>query len=171
MKSIKYIIIIVAIAALSTLLVAYYGNINTENKLTTEKNILVYFLKNISPSKQVIVPVNRKVYSKKALLNVAISELLQGPTPQEKNQGYYTEIPDKTTLIYVKETHQAYIIGLSEDFNKGGGSESMSKRVEQVEKTAIANAGKRPVYLEVDGKKIKSLGGEGVEIPQPLKGP
>ena len=50
----------------------------------------------------------------------------------------------------------------------GGGSESMQVRFRQLRETILTLAKGRPVYLLIDGEKVKTIGGEGVEVPQPL---
>ena len=44
----------------------------------------------------------------------------------------------------------------------------MSKRLEQLIYTALDAADNKPVYLELDGKRVEFIGGEGVEVPQPF---
>ena len=51
---------------------------------------------------------------------------------------------------------------------KGGGSETTQVRFRQLRETALNLAKGRPVYLYIDGVKAKTIGGEGLEIPQPL---
>lgn len=143
---------------------------NFLNKLTNkhDKYISVYFNKAVSTSKAQILPVKRKFKSGQTPINFAISQLLKGPTSDEQKLGYYTEIPKQTKLLEIKEDPNTVTINLSKDFESGGGSESMVSRIKQVSYTALDAIQDKPVYLELNGKKLKSIGGEGVEVPQPL---
>ena len=53
------------------------------------------------------------------------------------------------------------------DFETGGGTDSLYKRLYQVIKTANRNTN-LPVYLYIDGQKAEVIGGEGIMITQPL---
>ena len=44
----------------------------------------------------------------------------------------------------------------------------MALRLEQITNTALDSVDKKPVYLEIEGERIKYFGGEGVMVPQPL---
>ena len=81
----------------------------------------------------------------------------------------YTEIPQNTKLISVKEKNNAYIINLSDDFEYGGGTESISTRFMQLVLTAVNAADGKDVYLQINGSMAEMLGGEGMMIKQPLK--
>ena len=56
---------------------------------------------------------------------------------------------------------------MSSDFENGGGTDSLYKRIYQIIKTAKRNTTK-PVYLYIEGNKADVIGGEGIMITQPL---
>ncbi len=100
-------------------------------------------------------------------LKFAIDLLIAGPKPNERDKGVYTEIPAGTNVIGVRELSDRAIINLSMDFETGGGTDSLYKRLYQVIKTANRNTN-LPVYLYIDGQRADVIGGEGIMITQPL---
>lgn len=100
-------------------------------------------------------------------LNFAINSLIAGPKPNERAKGVYTEIPAGTDVISIKELPDKAIINLSYDFQTGGGTDSLYKRLYQLIKTARRNSNV-PVYLYIEGQKADVIGGEGIMLNQPL---
>jgi spore germination protein GerM len=100
-------------------------------------------------------------------IKFAIQALITGPKMDEQAKGVYSEIPSSTRIISINETSAEVIINLSADFENGGGTESLYKRLYQLIKTAKRNTTK-PVYLYIDGRKADVIGGEGIMITQPL---
>lgn len=97
----------------------------------------------------------------------AISSLILGPTKSEKNAGIYSEIPTGTEILDIDERSSVVIINLSRQFEFGGGTDSVYKRLYQLIKTARRNTDK-PVYLYIEGKQADVIGGDGIMISQPL---
>jgi spore germination protein GerM len=97
-------------------------------------------------------------------LEAAFQTLLVGPTTGTDS----TTIPKGTKLLGLKVENNQVHVNLSEDFTSGGGSTSMIGRVGQVVYTATTLNPKAKVYIEVNGKPLEVLGGEGVELEQPL---
>lgn len=100
-------------------------------------------------------------------LRFAVTNLLKGPTASERAKKVYSEIPSGTKLIALKETPEKIEIDLSGDFENGGGTEGIYKRLYQLIKTVNRNAN-APVYLYINGKQAEVIGGEGIMITQPL---
>jgi spore germination protein GerM len=96
-------------------------------------------------------------------LRQAIEALLA--TPQTET----TAIPANTRLRSLKLRDRRNIyIDLSQEFVTGGGTASMSARVGQILLTATSLDPTAQVWLSVEGELLRELGGEGIEIPQPL---
>ena len=100
-------------------------------------------------------------------LKFAIKSLINGPTDKEKKAGVYTEIPSGTRLISITESPSRVVINLTSDFENGGGTDGIYKRLFQLIKTAKINSN-LPLYLQLDGKQVDVIGGEGIMINQPL---
>ena len=98
------------------------------------------------------------------VLEAAFKTLLAGPSKGTDS----TTIPQGTQLLGLKAENNNVHVNLSENFTTGGGSTSMMGRVGQVVYTATSLNPKAKVYIEVNGKPLEVLGGEGVELEQPL---
>lgn len=167
MKFLKVIGIVGLITIALALVIKLFLPSDVSN-INPAKKIPVYFVKTLNKDSK-LVPVQRSVIkTEKLVVNIALKELLDGPNAQEKAKGYLTEIPEGTKLLGIQDGKDGVIINLSRDFESGGGSESMVLRLKQLIYTATENTDK-PVYLELNGNRVKYIGGEGVEVPQPLK--
>ena len=100
-------------------------------------------------------------------IKYAISSLILGPKQNEKAKGVYSEIPGGTEIIGVQERPDKVIINLSSQFEYGGGTDSVYKRLFQLIKTARKNT-EKPVYLYIDGRQADVIGGDGIMLTQPL---
>ena len=100
-------------------------------------------------------------------LKFAINSLVAGPKTTERSKGVYTEIPAGTNVLGIKEFPDKAVINLSSEFETGGGTDSLYKRLYQLIKTAKNNSDV-PVYLYIDGKRADVIGGEGIMLSQPL---
>ncbi|MCG9891247.1 MAG: GerMN domain-containing protein [Thermosynechococcaceae cyanobacterium MS004] len=97
-------------------------------------------------------------------LSDALARLIQGPA----NADVTTSIPEETKLNSVKIERDGVHVDLSKAFTSGGGSTSMQARLGQVIYTASSLNPSDPVWISVDGEPLKVLGGEGLEVPQPI---
>lgn len=144
------------------------GNLGTGNMISGPK-VTIYFTKASDELGVVLIPVVRKIPKDKNAYEVALQQLFLGPTDEEKaKQELNTEVPEGSRLIDVEENSKEIRINVSSRFINGGGSETMQVRFRQLRETILTLAKGRPVYLYIDGAKAKMLGGEGLEVPQPL---
>ncbi|MCM1264921.1 MAG: GerMN domain-containing protein [Candidatus Gastranaerophilales bacterium] len=140
-----------------------------KTQIEEDKTVEVFFTKS-SGGQDVYVAVPRKKPANNKLSDIefAVKVLLNGPVKYEHNNGIYSEIPQSTKLLYVKESPNKVIVNLSSDFEFGGGGDSLYKRVYQLIKTVNKNT-RKPVYLYIDGKQASVIGGEGLMLRQPLR--
>ena len=141
--------------------------IKKEDKITAQ-TVDVYFLALDKNDNGIYKKVTRTVKEGEKKIDVAIKELLKGPDTMEKAIGAYSEIPKTVKLLGIEDSGNKIIINLSSDFQYGGGTDSIYSRMMQLIKTSVANADNKKVYLYLDGKQIKLIGGEGIMITQPL---
>lgn len=128
----------------------------------------VYFIAHNSAGEEVYRAVKREYlpeYGSK--LKFAVKSLINGPSDKEKKLGVYSEIPAGTRLISLTESPSRVVINLTSAFEKGGGTDSLYKRLFQLIKTVKINSN-LPLYLQLDGKQVEVIGGEGIMINQPL---
>jgi spore germination protein GerM len=102
-------------------------------------------------------------------LRFAVTELLKGPRPNEKKQGFYSEIPKGTRLIDINRKKDVVVVNLTKQFATGGGSTSMTQRIEELKRTVYSIDSQHQLSLTVEGKPLELLGGEGLEVPDVLK--
>jgi spore germination protein GerM len=101
-------------------------------------------------------------------LKELISQLLSGPTEKEIKQNYGSEIPKGTRILAYTELPEKITIDLSGQFVSGGGSRSMILRHKQLTETIASSGTQKPVYILVEGKELKTLGGEGLVSENPI---
>ncbi|MEO1376039.1 MAG: GerMN domain-containing protein [Cyanobacteria bacterium J06635_10] len=142
------------------------GEVKKPPEQTTAK---IYWLQQTSDGTGFeVVPQNIQVQADvnepSEFLKAAFERLLAGPT---EGSGSST-IPPGTKLLGIQAKGDQIRVNLSEDFQVGGGSASMIGRVGQVVYTATTLRTDAKVYLELNGEKVEVLGGEGLELQQPL---
>ncbi len=132
-----------------------------------EQTANIYLLKDTGKNFELVsLPVDVSVSKDKPnqFLEAAFNSLLTA-----KNDGDTSSvIPEGTKVLGVKVDNDTVRVNLSGQFESGGGSASMTGRVGQVVYTATSLNPNAKVYIEVDGKQLDVLGGEGLELEQPL---
>lgn len=129
----------------------------------------VYFIGKNEHNEEVYKAVKRE-YNKDidgSKIKFAITSLIRGPRPAERQRGVYTEIPSGSEIINITEQPDRVVVNLNSSFVNGGGTDSLYKRLYQLIKTAKLNS-TVPVYLYIDGQRADVVGGEGIMLSQPL---
>ncbi len=138
-------------------------------ELKTKEYVNIYFIGKNEHNEEVYKAVKRQ-YSADvdgSKLKFSVYALVNGPKPEEKQKGVYSEIPNSAQVINISEQHDRVIVNLNSSFVNGGGADSLYKRLYQLIKTVKLNSD-LPVYLYIDGQKADVVGGEGIIINQPL---
>ncbi|CAN1211915.1 GerMN domain-containing protein [Tumidithrix helvetica PCC 7403] len=129
-----------------------------------EQQVSVYWIKS-KQNKLVAVPTAIKAANTEAALKEALAKMLAEPT---KEATFYSAIPKNTRILDFSVSGKDIRLNLSKEFKSGGGTSSMQGRVIQILYTATSLDPAAKLYLSVEGKPLAYLGGEGLEIPQPL---
>lgn len=136
--------------------------VETKQAPVNEPEVTIYLIN--ADNKPVKIKRKAPVNSLKA----ALDELMKGSKREDRLQGAYTEIPQGTKLLSLKDDGDKIALNLSKEFEGGGGAQSIQARLLQLIKTVNAYAENKPVYLYIEGKKTEYLGGEGIYVEQPL---
>lgn len=122
---------------------------------------------------QTLAPAVRRVTAgpTPALAAAALRALLDGPSRAERSRGLTSEIPPGTTLRDVTVAGGTATVDLSVTFAGGGGSSSILGRVWQVVYTVGQFPDVTAVQLLIGGRRVDTLGGEGLLVGAPLRRP
>lgn len=126
--------------------------------------LAVYWIES-SKNKLIAVPIAVKAKSNNEAISSVLNMLITEKPPESE---LYSAIPENTKVLSTTTKNKEIRINLSKDFTKGGGSASMQGRIIQVLYTATTLEPDAKVYLSVEGKPLKYIGGEGLEVPQPM---
>ena len=97
-------------------------------------------------------------------LRSSLEELMAGPTVA----GDYSEVPKGTRLLGVSVTGSTANVNLSGQVQSLQGAPAIPLFLGQVVNTATQFQGVERVSLQVEGRPVRTLGGEGVAVPEPL---
>ena len=170
----KLICFLIIVVALTSAACSHFKGVEdslNQGKLLFDGNlrdIKVFFTKSKGPEEVVLLPVNRKISKEDSVIDGAIRELFLGPTKTEELKGIMTEIPIGTRLINIEESEDEILVDISPQYSTGGGSATMQLRYLQIYKTLKRITPTKKIYLQVDGKLLKTIGGEGIEVTQPI---
>lgn len=167
------------ILALGTIAGWYaYNNFNANNQgnnlpnqpieiipdpVASESSIELYGLNDELELVPTIVEIQKGQNDQESLTN-GFNKLL---TVSEKD-SLKTAIPQNTKLMSLAVKDDGIHIDLSQEFTTGGGSASMMGRLGQVIYTASSLNPNSNVWINVEGKPLDILGGEGLMVEQPM---
>lgn len=148
-------------------------DVDTVSKMTNidsvpdaNKDVKVWFVK-MTNDELALTPVERNLGGGDHLAN-AVQQLLEGPSSSEASTGLASEIPRGTLLLGVKHEGEDIELNLSKRFASAGGGTSLETRIEQLRRTVTNLAGSRKVYLDIEGERLSTTTGDGLEIKQPI---
>ncbi len=126
--------------------------------------LAVYWIES-NKNKLLAIPIAIKAKSDSEAIGMVLKTLVTESPPESTLSS---AIPANTKILSLSAKNKEIRINLSKDFTKGGGSASMQGRVIQILYTVTSLEPDAKVYLSVEGKSLKYIGGEGLEVPQPM---
>jgi spore germination protein GerM len=132
--------------------------------VSNEVQVTVYWIES-REKRFVAVPTAVKTANTEVALKTALSTMISEPV---KQPGLYSAIPPQTKVLDFTIKDKNIQLNLSKEFTSGGGSASMIGRVVQVLYTSTSLDPNANLFLSIEGKPLNYLGGEGLEIQQPL---
>lgn len=124
-------------------------------KETTSTSFAVYFMNpSVKPSITctAVVAVRRTIPKTLETGRAAITELLKGPTAEERAAGYMSEIPEGVQLNTITLVNGEMKVDFSERLNEGGGSCHVAGVTEQIRQTLLQFSTVKSVTISVAGK-------------------
>ncbi len=131
--------------------------------LPSQPSFEVWFAKGES-----IVPVARTHQPTPGVATAAIEGLLAGPTRAERRLGLTTAVPTGTRLLGISLANGVATVDLTSEYQSGGGSLSMQKRLGQVVYTLTQFPSVRSVRFRLDGAPVNVFSGEGIILDHPV---
>jgi spore germination protein GerM len=111
----------------------------------------------------------RSVQASDSPLRDSLETLLKGPTSSELNSGLLTMIPMEARLLGVTVRGDTAFIDFSESFRfNAQGTEALDAQIRQVVYAATEFPNVKKVQILIEGRKVRSLGTEGVRIDDSL---
>ena len=107
---------------------------------------------------------DQKVSVKNDVPNKILQSAFEHLLDQPSQESLKSTIPQGTKLYSINFQDNEVYVNLSQEFESGGGSESMTCRLGQVIYTATSLKNEANVWIKVEGKLLPMLGGEGVIV-------
>jgi spore germination protein GerM len=102
-----------------------------------------------------------------AVGRAALTQLLAGPTSQERDAGVGTTIPAGTELIDLNIQDGVATVDMNGAYDDGGGSLSMRMRLAEVVYTITQFPSVQGVDFQLDGSAVEAFSGEGIVLDHP----
>ena len=145
-------------------------DIHIESSDIPNDSVTIYFLKFYGQGQKShsrLISVNRTLTDN--TVQSVLDQLINGPTENEKKKGVLSAIPnnilyDRNYTIKNKVLH----ISFSGKIEYGAGPDLMNDRLDQIIYTLLELEDIDGIKLYIDGKKVSSIGGDGISLPNIL---
>lgn len=148
------------------ILLIFWGFLKIKGRILKETTVYVFFV-NQKDNQIYLVPVKRQIgyYGTfKNKITLTIKELLKGPTEEEKKEGFFNSLNEKTELLNLSIEGDTVNLDFSKEVEEGGGTLTMETRIAQIVCTATQFPEIKKVRFLIEGKTIDYFSGEGITI-------
>ena len=115
-----------------------------------------------------LVPVTRYLDPDSGLARGAVLALLAGLRPADEARGLTSAVPPGSRLLGITVRDSIATVDLARVFESGGGATSVRMRLAQLVYTLSRVPGVRSVRVWLDGRRVETFSGEGLEILEAL---
>ena len=129
--------------------------------------VRTYYVQGGNVGVEGLVPTLREVPRTSGVARAAMTALLDPGPITDAYQQVSSAIPAGTRLLGVSVRDGIATVDLSQEFESGGGSASMSYRLGQVVYTLTQFPTVQSVLFQVEGKPVTAFGGEGIALDRP----
>jgi spore germination protein GerM len=123
-------------------------------------------------NKFVAVPIPVKAKNSEEAIATALKDMITAKKTNLSNNlsnNLYSAVPENTQILSVAIKNNEIRLNISKEFTSGGGSASMRGRLIQLLYSATSLNPDADLFLSIEGKPLQYLGGEGLEVSQPLR--
>ncbi len=129
-----------------------------------QTQVEVYYIASSASSASSVMLKDQKVSVKNDVPDKILQSAFEHLLDQPSQEHLKSTIPQGTKLYSINFQDNEVYVNLSQEFESGGGSESMTCRLGQVIYTATSLKNDANVWIKVEGKLLPMLGGEGVIV-------
>jgi hypothetical protein len=115
-----------------------------------------------------LVPVTRYLDPDSGLARGAVLALLAGPRSADEARGLTSAVPPGSRLLGITVRDSIATVDLARVFESGAGATSVRMRLAQLVYTLSRVPGVRSVRLWLEGRRVETFSGEGLEVGDPL---
>jgi spore germination protein GerM len=135
------------------------------------KKVRVYYLTyNEKNGKILPGPVSRSVKGENQLA-LALGELAKGPTKDEENKGLINAVPEDLVIRSAVVRGGIADIDCNDALTVNANGDIFTGRINQIFYTAMQFPGVQGIVVRVNGKQLRTAGGEGLVLSWPMKKP
>lgn len=162
--------VVLRVVALALLLLLALVAVITVRTLRRVPDTVVYFVRSDGASFE-LAPAYRRAGRGDAVERARrqVAALAAGPDAQEAGAGLGSAVPADTRLLDARLDQGTLTVDLSGAFERGGGSASMTGRLNQLFYTLTQPSDVDAVRLEIEGAPVQVFGGEGLILESPWR--
>lgn len=162
--------VVLRVVALALLLLLALVAVITVRTLRRVPDTVVYFVRS-DASSFTLAPAYRRAGRGDAVARAErqVAALAAGPDAREAGAGLVSAVPADTRFLDARLDGGTLTVDLSASFERGGGSASMTGRLNQLFYTLTQPSDVDAVRLEIDGRPVEVFGGEGLLLESPWR--